>query len=77
MEFKKCLRCGCFYVSDGDVCCNCQIKDKHDISVLSNFIQSNDINSINDLSIQTGIKENNINRFISNNIIKGFNKNEQ
>ena len=33
MEFKKCVRCGCFFATNGDVCCNCASKDKHDIYV--------------------------------------------
>jgi len=31
MEFKKCVRCGSFFVSEGDVCQNCMPKDRLDI----------------------------------------------
>jgi len=65
MEFKKCSRCGCFFVSNSDVCCKCEIKDSADIIKLNSFIEdSNDITSINELSSSTGVSLNNINRFI-------------
>lgn len=74
MEFKKCLRCGTFFMSDNDVCCNCQIKDRADISILNNFIDENiGITSAEDLSIGTGITTNNINRFIANNSLPNIN----
>lgn len=66
MEFKKCARCGCFFTSNNDVCCNCEAKDSADIIKLNNFVNtSNEITSINEISISTGISLNNINRFIS------------
>jgi len=65
MEFKKCARCGCFFVSNNDVCCKCEVKDSADIIKLNTFMDdSNDISSINDISISTGISLSNINRFI-------------
>jgi len=65
MEFKKCARCGCFFVSNSEVCCKCEAKDSADIMRLNNFIDnSNDIYSINDISTSTGISLSNINRFI-------------
>ncbi len=67
MEFKKCMRCGCFFMSDNDVCCNCQSKDRMDISKLNSILDENiSYNSIEDLSIASGININNLNRFISN-----------
>ena len=67
MEFKKCMRCGCFFMSDNDVCCNCQSKDRMDISKLNSILDENiSYNSIEDLSIASGIHVNNLNRFISN-----------
>ena len=51
MELKKCVRCGCFFATNGDVCCNCASKDKHDIYALNNYIvNSTDIPSV--LTIQ-------------------------
>lgn len=65
MEFKKCVRCGCFFMSENDVCLKCQTRDIQDINKLNNFIDnSTDINSIAELSTSTGVSLNNINRFI-------------
>lgn len=67
MEFKKCMRCGCFFMSDNDVCCNCQSKDRMDISKLNSILdETNNFNSIQDLSILSGVNMNNLNRFIAN-----------
>ena len=73
MEFKKCVRCGCFFMSGNDVCCNCQSKDKMDISKLNSILDENSFNSVQDLSIESGININNLNRFIANNQIPGIN----
>lgn len=76
MEFKKCMRCGCFFMSDNDVCCNCESKDKMDIAKLNSILDENDsFNSIQDLSILSGININNLNRYISNNQINDLNIN--
>lgn len=73
MEFKKCVRCGCFFMSDNDVCCNCQSKDKMDIAKLNSILdEDNTFNSIQDLSIASGINANNLNRFITNKQISGL-----
>ncbi len=73
MEFKKCVRCGCFFASNNNVCCNCESKDIYDIARLNNIIEENDeFNSIEELSNFSGINLNNINRYISNNKITGF-----
>ena len=71
MEFKKCVRCGCFFASENDVCCNCHSKDELDINRLNNYMSNSFIEpSIANLSEGTGISEKNINRFIEN---KSFN----
>lgn len=76
MEFKKCLRCGCFFMSDNEVCCNCQSKDRVDIAKLNAILDENStFNSIEDLSILSGINVNNLNRFISNDQISDLNIN--
>lgn len=71
MEFKKCARCGCFFMSNNDVCCNCESKDRFDIAKLNNFLEENNdnFNSVESLSIASGINLNNLNRFIKNNKI--------
>ena len=73
MEFRKCMRCGCFFTSDNNICCNCESKDKIDIAKLNSILEENNIfNSIQDLSIASGININNLNRFISENKISGL-----
>jgi len=73
MEFKRCVRCGCFFMSNNDVCCNCESKDRFDIAKLNNILEEDyNVNSIQDLSIESGINLNNINRFIANNKIAGI-----
>jgi len=68
MEFKKCMRCGCFYMSDNDVCCNCESRDKMDIAKINSILAENiSYNSVQDLSIASGVNINNLNRFIANN----------
>ena len=77
MEFKRCARCGCFFMSSNDVCCNCESKDKIDIAKLSNFLEENNncFNSVEYLSIASGINLNNLNRFIKDNKISDLNIN--
>ena len=76
MEFKKCLRCGCFFSTNNDVCCNCEAKDKIDITRLNSIVNDDIcINSIEDLSISSGITINNLNRLIKNKDINGLNIN--
>ena len=73
MEFKRCVRCGCFFTSINDVCCNCESKDIFEIAKLNNIIEENeDFNSVEELSDLSGINLNNINRFIQNNKINGI-----
>lgn len=67
MEFKKCERCGCFFASNDNVCYNCLTKDKYEMSKFKNFINENnlsEINSLNEISYQTGISNKNLNRFL-------------
>ena len=67
MELKKCARCGCFFTSSGDVCCNCSSKDKQDIYKLNDFINSTGEDfSIDGLAYNTGVSSKNISRFINN-----------
>lgn len=70
MELKKCARCGCFFASANDVCCNCETKDMQDIYNLNNFIvNSPSVPSVDNLAYNTGIAAKNIYRFIENNNI--------
>ena len=65
MNFNKCNRCGCFFVTEGSTCPNCLQKDKADINKLENFISENDNFNIDNIIAQTGISEKNLNRFLS------------
>ena len=66
MEFKRCARCGCFFVTDGDVCNNCMPKDRLDISKLKDYFEENPNTSVDVISINTGISAKNVNRYINN-----------
>jgi len=71
MEFKRCNRCGNFFMSgDTDICYDCLIKDRNDIAKLNNILSNANINSAYELSINSGVKETNINRFIDNKYIE-------
>lgn len=70
MELKKCARCGCFFASSNNVCCNCEPKDIQDIYNLKNYIiNSCSDYSIDTLSFNTGVSVKNISRFIEDNNI--------
>lgn len=67
MEFRKCERCGCFFTSNDNVCFNCLTKDRFEMSKFKSFVEENNvsnINSLTDLSAQTGISSKNLNRFL-------------
>lgn len=64
MEFKKCARCGCFFMSDDSVCCNCKPKDKFDSIKLQNYLEEHSSpTSLEEISIGTGISTKNLCRF--------------
>lgn len=68
MELKKCSRCGCFYVSENEVCNNCLPKDTLEITKLNNYIEQNGNEySLDELSVSTGISTRNLNRYINDN----------
>ena len=68
MELKKCNRCGCFYISENDVCSSCEPKDALEITKLNNYIAQNGTNySLDEVAVSTGISVKNLNRFINNN----------
>lgn len=67
MEFKKCERCGCFFLSESTVCENCMPKDTFEMSKLRNYFDGeNYSSSINSISIDTGISVKNLNRYLEN-----------
>lgn len=68
MEFKKCSRCGNFYVSDGIVCPKCTPKDDFEFSTFKSYIAENGSNqSVDAISDATGISVKNLNRFLEYN----------
>mgnify|MGYP006374449803 FL=1 len=67
MNFRKCLRRGCFFSSVDDICPNFAPKDNFFMSKLKTFL-TNQVEdaSVADISKGTGIDESNINRFMNN-----------
>ena len=69
MNFNKCCRCGCFFVSENAVCPNCEQKDNAEINRLKNYIEENinnaDVYNMNNVISCTGITANNLNRFLA------------
>lgn len=75
MEFKKCNRCGCFFVSDNSVCCKCSQKDESEITRLKNYFEENDsVSSLEELSNNTGITIKNLDRFMALDDFKNINQ---
>lgn len=76
MEVVKCSRCGAFYTNGGYVCPNCTSKDNFELSQFKNFVDEKGLetNSLSEISIQTGISEKNLNRFLDYNGCEGYKK---
>ena len=67
MEFKKCKRCGCFFLSDYNVCENCNPKDAFELSKLRNYFAGEiQASSIDSIAVDTGISVKNLNRYLEN-----------
>ena len=64
MEFKKCTRCGNFFITNTIICGDCLNKENLEISKLRSYFEINDgeIPSMEHLSLQTGIAIKNLNR---------------
>ena len=67
MEFKKCERCGSFFVTVGDVCQNCTPKDRLDLQKFNDYLGNNTKTdcTANNISINTGISLKTVNRFLN------------
>ncbi len=76
MEVVRCSRCGAFYTNGGYVCPKCSDKDNFELSTFKNFIEENgvNVNSLNQVSISTGISEKNLNRFLGYDGLEGYKK---
>lgn len=68
MKFNKCVRCGCFFASENDVCPNCEKKDNVDKSFLKNYLENNDLpQNAESLAFKSGVSIKNINRYMNSN----------
>ena len=68
MEFKKCPQCGSFYAFTGKICPNCATKDTAKMQKLENYLQNYTTpDTVEELSINTGIPAKDLTRFISQN----------
>lgn len=76
MEVVRCSRCGAFYTNGGYVCPKCSDRDNFELSTFKNFIEENgvNVNSLNQVSISTGISEKNLNRFLGYEGLEGYKK---
>ena len=76
MQFNKCNRCGCFFVNSDDVCPNCKPKDNFEMNKLKSFLEdSNNYESIENISFNTGISIKNLNRYFSKDDFTNFKPN--
>lgn len=76
MEVTRCARCGVFYTNGGYVCAKCQAKDDLELSAFKNFVEENglELTSLEQVSGETGISINNLNRFLTYNGLEGYKK---
>lgn len=75
MEFKKCNRCGCFFVAENDVCGKCIPKDETEIIKLRNYFDNNSVvTSLEEISNTTGITVKNLDRHINTDEFKYVSK---
>ncbi len=73
MNFKKCSRCGNFYLSKGDVCPKCSSKDSFELTTFKTYIEQNGTeNSIEIISQELGIQVKHLNRFLGYEEFKNY-----
>ena len=67
MELKKCARCGKFYISEVDVCNDCERKDNVELTKLKVFFENEGVTEITKAEIfaSTGISYKNLNRYLN------------
>ena len=77
MFLKKCEICGCFYASEENICINCKTTDLTNMNKLKNYFEeyNNTANSIEELSLSTGISPNNLTRYLSDSCFDGYTQN--
>lgn len=65
MKFNTCIRCGCFFSSQDNLCPNCQSKDEVDKHTLRDFITNHDIPAnVETLALNSGVSLKNVNRYL-------------
>ena len=64
MNFNKCERCGCFFVTDRNVCPKCEPKENFEMQQLKSYLSTHTASTVEDISINTGISERNVDRFL-------------
>ena len=76
MEVVRCSRCGAFYTNNGYVCSKCQDKDNFELSTFKNYVEENgiELESLSQVSKNTGISEKNLNRFLNYEGLEGYKK---
>lgn len=66
MQFNKCSRCGCFFMTNDSVCPNCKPKDMCDMNKLKSFLlEVNPNASIEEISCATDISTKNLHRLFT------------
>ena len=66
MDFRKCSRCGNFYLSNSNVCPKCSTKENFEFSTFKSYIEENGLGeSVDEISGKTGISVKNLNRFMN------------
>ncbi len=69
MNFNKCSRCGCFFMTNSAVCPNCQEKDALEMHRLENYMQENENDNgsynFDTIMSSTGISAKNLTRFLN------------
>ncbi len=64
MNFNKCERCGCFFVTDQNICPKCEPKENFEMQQLKNYLSTHTTSTVEDISTNTGISERNLDRFL-------------
>ena len=64
MNFNKCERCGCFFVTDQNVGPKCEPKENFEMQQLKNYLSTHTTSTVEDISTNTGISERNLDRFL-------------
>ncbi len=66
MEFKRCPRCGNFFVTEGEVCNACAPKDRLDLYKVQSYFEENSDYSVDNIAIDTGVSVKNVTRYLNN-----------